>query len=100
MAKIKAISNHIIFQFEDEMTKHMGVRQFKDTTDWGFEIAISDESVQKPRWGKVIAIGPKCDKHIKPGSRILIDALKWTNDIQVDGESYWRTDSDNVLLYD
>lgn len=100
MANIKPIRNHIIFQFIEEKVRHMGVAQFKETTDWGFEIVRADESAGKARWVTVKVVGPEVPDDIKPGMSVLVDTLKWTNEFEVDGESYWRTDSDCILAVD
>ena len=95
---LKPIRNHIVFQFENEKTKHMNVNQFLETTDWGFNFVRSNEGVESPRWARVIAVGDECDAEIQPGSRICIDSLKWTLEFNVGSDVYWRTDSDQVLL--
>jgi len=98
MAQLKAIRNHIIFQFEEDKTKHMGIDQFKEETDWGFEFATTTDGMESARYVRVVATGPDCDPDIQPGMRICVDKLKWTNEFEVDGEKYWRTDSDQVLF--
>lgn len=104
MARLKAIKNHIIFQFEDEVVRKsdngLDRAQFSEVTDWGFQISSFEEGTQKPRWGIVVAIGKDVDKEIKVGSKILIEALQWTNAVKFEGEYYWRTNSDKVLAID
>lgn len=98
MAHLKAIDNHVIFQFEEEKTKHLGVNQFQEKTNWGFEFAITRDGMEIGRWVRVIAVGPNCDPEIQPGMRVCVDKLKWTTEVQFEGEKYWRTDSEQILL--
>ena len=100
MSKLRAIRNHILFQFEDDYTYHMGVRQFDSKTDWGFSVVRSDESTQDPRWVRIVAVGPKVPEDLKPGMRVLVEPLKWTKAVMFEGEEYARTDSDCILIID
>lgn len=100
MAELRAIRNHIIFQFEDEKTQHMGISQFKESTDWGFEYALTTEGMENARWVRVIAVGPDADPDVQPGMRVLLDKLKWTTEFEFEGAKYWRSDTDQVLLLD
>lgn len=104
MATLKAIHEHIIFQFigvEIVRKSNMQNRtQFQETTDWGFQISSFDESLNIPRWAEVLAVGPEVSDEIKPGMVVLIDALKWTPGLEVDGETYWRTDEEHILAID
>lgn len=97
MTQLSPIANHIIFQFEDEKTKHMGINQFKESTDWGFEFALTHDGMEYGRWVKVIAVGPEASE-IPVGSRVCVDKLKWTTEFVVDGETFWRTDTNHILL--
>jgi len=97
---LKPIRNHVLFQFEDPMIKHMGVRQFESRTEWGFAVFSADESAKDARFGLVVAVGPEVPEEIRPGVRILIEPLKWTPAIPFEGEEYWRTDSDCILAVD
>lgn len=104
MPSIKAIKNHIIFQFEDEIVRKSDAgqtrSQFSETTDWGFEISSYDEGTKMPRWGSVTACGPAVTEDIKIGSRILIEPLQWTEAIEFEGASYWRTNESKVIALD
>ena len=100
MSKLRAIRNHILFQFEEDYVYHMGAKQFKSTTDWGFEIVRSDESTQEARWVRIVSVGPEADEDLKPGMRVLVEPLKWTRGVTFEGEEYSRTDSDCILLID
>lgn len=98
MAQLKAIRNHVIFQFEEEKTKHMGISQFKESTDWGFEFATTRDGMETGRWVRVVAVGAEADPDIQPGMRVCVDKLKWTTEFKFEGEYYWRTDSDQILM--
>jgi len=100
MAKLKAIQNHIIFQFEDGSKRHQGITQFEEKTDWDFTYTIANEGMETGRWVRVTHVGHKVPDEIKPGMRICVDKLKWTSEFEVDGELYARTDYDQVLLID
>lgn len=98
MAKVRAILNHIIFQFTDGGKKVPKMNQFAEQTDWGFEFADREASLESARWGIVVSTGPDVPEDIKEGMEVYIDKLKWTTAFEVDGEEYWRTDSDCILL--
>lgn len=104
MAKIKAIRNHIIFQFEDSIVRKNEYgkqrKQFEDKTDWGFEMSSYDDGTKSPRWGIVVSVGHEVFDDIQVGTKILIEPLKWTESVQYDGESFWRTDDSCVLAID
>lgn len=97
MAELRAIRNHIIFQFLNKKVKHMDVNQFEETTDWGLTFVRSDDSAGLPRWGVVTSVGPEVPEDIQVGMTVLIDALKWTDGFEFEREWYWRTDSDHIL---
>lgn len=104
MASIRAIKNHIIFQFEDEIVRRTDTgrdrAQFNEKTDWGFEISNYDEGTKTPRWGIVKSVGHEVKSNIAVGSRILIEALAWTESLVFNGEPIWRTDETKVLAMD
>jgi co-chaperonin GroES (HSP10) len=91
--RLRAIKNHIIFQFIDEVDSK---GQFVETTKWGFVIPGQfDNSAKSPRWGIVKEVGPEV-KHVKVGQQVLINALKWTAGFKLDGVRNWRTDESQV----
>ena len=104
MKTIKAIHNHVIFTFEQDSVKveegSMSSTAFQEKTDWGFEFKNFNESTEQPRWGTVVATGPKTDPIIIVGMRILIENLKWTNGIEFNGTTIWRTDDECILAYE
>lgn len=100
MSHLKAIRNHIVFQFVDEEIKHMGVNQFEESTNWGFKYVRVDESTGRARWITVVSVGHEVPEEIQPGMRVLVDNLKWSPGFEHDFETYWRTDSDHILGVD
>lgn len=100
MATLRPIHNHIIFQFEEGKTKHMGISQFQEETDWGFQYANTDGSLETGRWVRVTHVGHEVPDYIKPGMRVCVEKLQWTNEFELDGELYWRTDSDQIICID
>jgi len=100
MATLRPIRNHIVFQFEEDEATHRGVTHFQEKTEWGFEFSDSDVTLELGRWVNVTHVGPEVTDNIKPGMRVCVDHLKWTHGFEFEGEKYWRTDSDNILLID
>lgn len=90
---LKPLNSDILFVFIDELING----KFVETHD-RFYIPQSEEStVKRPRWGKVIALGPKVDKEIILGSKILIENLMWTRGLDYQGIKIWKTDDSKVL---
>lgn len=104
MVSIKAIRNHVIFQFEDAIVRKSDHgkqrKQFEEKTDWGFQLSNYDDGAKTPKWGIVIAVGREVIPDIQVGSRILIEPLQWTEAIELEGESYWRTDDQKIMAID
>lgn len=100
MATLRAIGNNIIFQFVDEIRNidDANRKQFKDQTDWGFTFSDKDESMQACRWGRIHSVGPDVKDAVFVGDEVLVTALKWTNGYKWDGELYWNTNEDQILL--
>lgn len=98
MTRITPLHNHILFRFEDTLKNQNGIRGFSKTTDWGFELGMTpDDSTKSPRWGLVVEVGIDVSDNIQPGSRILIEPLRWTTGIKINDKEYWRTDSKSVI---
>lgn len=94
---IEVLEGFILFQFEDEIDRG-NHNAFLETTKSGIILRSNiDESVNLARWGVVVAIGPKVDNDITIGTKILIDALKWTKVSTFNGEKFARTENDHVL---
>ena len=96
---IKAIHNHILFQFLDRVNFK---GQFeKETSPSGIILQSNfDDSAKEARWAKVLTCGPEVSKELtEPGCEILIENLMWTPGVKFQGETIWRTDEDKVLCY-
>lgn len=94
---IEVLEGFILFQFEDDIDGH-NRNSFREKTESGIILQSSfDQSTKQPRWGIVVAIGPKVDEDISVGSKILIDSLKWTKISTFSGENFARTENDHVL---
>lgn len=102
---LRCLRNDILFQFEEESTyftdKKIRQKGFKEVTDWGLIIVNPNTNAKQPRWGIVVVAGPECNPDdIKPGRRILIENLMWTNAIEYDKQEYWKTNEDKVIGVD
>lgn len=91
--KIAPIRDSILFSFAQ--TTRDGF--FRNETSWGFKIAGADFEASKCRWAVVEHVGPEVKK-VNVGDYILIDALKWTTALEIDGKSLWRTAEPHVIL--
>ena len=103
MKYLKPLHNGILFQFEENTVRKQNMHErveFVEKTSWGFEHSNFDVSINKPRWVIVTAVGDECSNEVQPGMRVLVDALKWTIGIPFNGDTYWKTDSDQVLAID
>ena len=96
--KLSAIRNHIIFEFLDKLDSS---NQFTETTDAGLHIVGHFESSAKqPRWARVLTVGPDVDLDLaNEGCEVLIENLKWTEGVVLEGKKVWRTDDKQVLAY-
>jgi co-chaperonin GroES (HSP10) len=72
---------------EDEKTKSGIILTNKNT----------DENSQKPRWGKVFAVGPDV-KDVKEGDYILIAPLRWTLGFKFDNIELSKTIEKEILI--
>jgi hypothetical protein len=95
---IKAIHNHIIFTFIDNVNSD---GQFEEITSGGLVLlGHFDNSAKTSRWANIISLGPDCSTYLKKkGCQILIENLKWTSGIMFEDQMVWRTDESKVLAY-
>lgn len=102
MSGLRALNDGIIFQFEEEIKRSNKSGTIKEQTDWGFDLGASfDQTAQKSRWCIIVAIGPDVQEpSLKVGARVFVEALKWTNGFEHEGQTYWKTDESHVLLID
>jgi hypothetical protein len=100
VAELEPIADHILFQFLDE-TEKGGHNLFKNKTDWGFELVSTHEDTTKiPRWAKIIGLGPDVPEYHHVGQVVLIEALRWTRQVDYKGLEFARTDPDQILAVD
>ncbi len=90
---MKTIKNSILFKFLDE-TKSGG---FANKTSWGFEVVDRKEDTKHARWGEVLSVGPKT-KVVQKGDFILIEPLMWTLGVEVEGNKFWSTNEEKVIM--
>lgn len=97
--KLRAIRNHIIFQFVDRVTSTG--RFTPERSHGGIHLlANNDDSAKEPRWVKVISAGPDCSEQVtQPNVELLVDALRWTAGAKFEDQTYWRTDETQILAY-
>ena len=92
---IQVIKNHIVFKFADNVD-HDG--KFINSNELLHIISGDfDDSAHKSRLGIVVKVGPNADTTLIPGTKILIESLKWTMGFELNKETYWRTDDSCVL---
>lgn len=89
---IRPINDSILFAFLDAANS----TGFSNTTESGIVYKSLDEGLNAPRWGKVLAVGPKVID-VKPGMTVLIGALRWTEGFKHDGVSIWKTVEHEIL---
>lgn len=98
MSELRPILNNILFQFCDELMTANGVKQFREQTSWGFDLRANfDHNLKVPRWVNVISVGPDVSEEIKPGMKVLVEALKWTTGVEFEGQMYWMTNEDQII---
>lgn len=104
MTTLRVFKNDVLFQFEDdEAVLYDGKRSargFKEKTNWGFVFSNSKDSASNSRWGVVVSVGPEVREDIYPGRRILVENLKWTEGVEFERQTYWKTCEDYVLCVD
>lgn len=95
MATLHPLKDNIMFQFLDETAGSKG--KFTDRkTESGIVLPTLDSSQKLPRWGRVVAAGPK--SAVKPGEFILIEALMWTYGVELEDQKYWKTEDSKVMM--
>lgn len=91
---METVDNNVIFQFVEKAL--MG--RFVNEHHGGILISSEDTyQTNLPRWAKATHVGSRCTT-VQPGDYILIEPGKWTTGFTVDGERYWKTDEEMVIL--
>jgi hypothetical protein len=57
----------------------------------------------RPRWARVLAVGPKCEGDVKPGDLVLCDTLKWGRKMPLGRDGlqvvyFWNIKEGDILL--
>ena len=89
---IRPIKDSVLFVFIDAANS----KGFSNTTESGIVYKSLDDGLNSPRWGKVLAVGPKVTE-VVPGMEVLIGALRWTEGFKYDGMSIWKTVEHEIL---
>jgi len=98
---IKPLHNKIFFQFDERIiVNSIGKRAFEDKSSGIVIMGNTDDATKKPRWATVVAVGDAVDSDIKVGTKICVEALRWTDMMTVDGIDFWQTNDEEVLLYE
>lgn len=100
---IKPIKDRILFKFLEDLDN----TSFHQKTESGiFVVEKKENQVDDERWGKVMAVGPEVEKTglVKVGDYILMEALGWTNGMQIEeagpsegDKRFWFTKLDKVI---
>lgn len=91
--------NNIIFQFVESVNTK---GQFEETKSTGGIVILGDfdKSAKTSRWARIVRAGHECSEYIKQeGIEILIENLRWTEGIEHNGETFWKTDETQILAY-
>jgi co-chaperonin GroES (HSP10) len=95
MTNLSVLKNNIIFQFLDKTEGKEG--SFSERTRSGLIIPKLQTTQKGERWGKVVAVGPDVQGVVK-GDYILIEPLMWTVNGTFEGEKFWKTNDDKVMI--
>jgi len=100
--KLIPLGSKFTFKFVDKIVTRSDQdktrTQFEETTDFGFTISSYDEGAKQPRWVIVENVGPDIDpSDFSAGSKVLVDALKWSEALEFDSGKFWYSDLEQVL---
>lgn len=98
---LRPLHDQIIVQF---LEKQVGVQKyFERKTKSGIVIPGFEshaDTIKTPRWAKVCAVGPLCDKNLAvEGCEVLVEPLMWTSGMDLEGQRFWRTDQSKIIGY-
>lgn len=98
--EIEVLGKFILFQFE-ELRDANNRNSFHEKRESGIILKSDyDASTKKPRWVKVLAVGPDVCDDIQVGSRVLVQALKWTQVSTYQKAEFARTEEAFILAVD
>ena len=89
---IRALNDSILFVFLDGANS----KGFTNQTESGIVYKSAEDSLNSPRWGKILAIGPKVED-VSVGQVVLIESLQWTEGFKHDGVTIWRTVESKIM---
>ena len=89
---LKPLNDSVMFTFVDKANS----RGFENKTETGIIYRSHEDSAGAPRWAKVVAIGPKVID-VEPGMVVLIEALRWTEGFEFEGNKYWITIEKEIM---
>jgi co-chaperonin GroES (HSP10) len=90
---VKTLRNNILFRFKDPVKNG----KFVEVTESGFYLGFQAvDSSQKAREAIALVVGPDVTD-VKVGDTILIEPLKWTEEVQMGGERFWLTTESEVI---
>ncbi len=103
--KLLPLGNKFTFKFVDNVVLRTDQdkrrTQFEETTEFGFTISSYDEGAKMPRWVVVLEVGPDIPStDFKSGALVLVEALKWSEMIKFDGDTFWYSDLTKVMAID
>lgn len=96
---IRALKKSFVFQFKDAVTSK---GEFNNGTSAGGIILQNgfDDSAKQSRWVTVVASGSDCDPvAFKPGTEVLLPALRWTEASKLEGQKIWKSDETQAAAY-
>jgi co-chaperonin GroES (HSP10) len=103
-ATLTLIRDNIFFQFEEDAVNYRDgkttQRGFREVTAGGLIVVSPPKSANSARFGIVTHVGPEVKEDIRVGDRILVDALKWTEEVKFEGQGYWMTREEHVIGID
>jgi len=91
--KLKPLLDDILFVFNDTIERG----NFVETYGRIYLGRSQEGTIRKPRWGKVLAIGPDVSDEISEGDNILIEPLMWTPGLEYDDVKIWKTAEHKVI---
>jgi hypothetical protein len=93
---LRPIRDSVLFVFKEEVNSGM----FVENSESGIYLGKSmDASSSEARWAVVAAIAPEV-KSVKPGDKVLIAALRWTEGFKIDNNQLWKTVEKEILAVD
>lgn len=87
------IERGILFKFIEDIEN----KTFSNKTNAGIVIKDKFNDMQRPRWGKILVVGPQVTK-LTVGDYVLIENLQWTTALRYKDDTFWKTNEDKVMM--